>query len=244
MFVSVPLLHDEMGVDEEIARFFVDRKVPLNNSFWEKRYVYIGRANGFISIPVYYDLLYRIGVPKEILLAEEHIRFMEQLMHYAILHEKEKISFFEQLEKMNELLAGRIKNQLFFEELITYLTQPVLLPKGRLGLKNASLNRADAFLFVLCDLPLSNEQLSLAIEYWYALHPCYLILDDIYDYQEDKSAGEENIIIEWGGGQIGLEKAVKALDENARILERLSPKLSESIALHIEALHEKSFKLE
>jgi hypothetical protein len=169
---------------------------------------------------------------------------MEQLMHYAILHEKEKISFFEQLEKMNELLAGRIKNQLFFEELISYLTQSVLIPKGRLGLKNASLNRTDAFLFVLCDLPLSNEQLASAIEYWYALHPCYLIFDDIHDYDQDKLAGEENIIIEWGGGQIGLEKAIKALEENAAILERLNPKLSESIALHIEDFQEKSFKLD
>jgi hypothetical protein len=244
MFVSVPILHNELGVDEEIARFFVNRKVPVNNSFWERRYVYIGRANGFISIPVYYDLLYRMGVPRETLLADGHVRFMEQLMHYAILHEKEKISFFEQLEKINELLAGRIKNQFFFEELIAYLTQPVLIPRGRLGMKNPSLNRADAFLFVLCDLPLSVEQLSWAIEYWYALHPCYLILDDIHDYQEDKSAGEENVIMEWGGGKIGLEKAVKVLEESAGVLEKLNRKLGESIVLHIEVIKEPSFKLE
>ncbi len=29
MFVSVKSMHDNMGVDEEIARFFVDRKVPV-----------------------------------------------------------------------------------------------------------------------------------------------------------------------------------------------------------------------
>ena len=31
MFISVKHLHDDMGVDEKIARFFVDRKVPQNN---------------------------------------------------------------------------------------------------------------------------------------------------------------------------------------------------------------------
>ncbi len=244
MFVSVPQLSNEMGVDEEIARYFVNRKVPAHNSFWQKRFVYIGRANGYISIPVYYDLLYKIGISKEILLAEGHVQFMEQLMHFAILHEKEEISFFQQLEKMNELLAGRIRNQAFFEELISYLTQTVLLPMGRLGTPNPSLNRADAFLFVLCDLPLSENQLALAIKYWYALHPCYLIFDDIHDYQKDKSDGEENVIMEWGGGQKGLEKAIAVLEENAGILEKLNQKLSESIALYIEDLREQSIKLD
>ncbi|MFI5153924.1 MAG: hypothetical protein ACHQET_11360 [Chitinophagales bacterium] len=244
MFVSVSKLCYEIGLDEEIARYFVDRKVPANNSFWEKRFVYIGRANGYISIPVYYDLLYKIGISKEILLAEDHVQFMEQLMHYAILHEKQEISSFQQLERMNELLAGRIRDQAFFEELISYLTQSVLLPIGRLGTPNPSLNRADAFLFVLCDLPLSENQLTLAIKYWYALHPCYLIFDDIHDYQKDKSDGEENVIMEWGDGQKGLERAIAVLEENARILENLNQKLSESIALHIEELREQSIKLE
>jgi hypothetical protein len=233
-----------MGVDETIARFFVDRKVPANNSFWQKRLLYIGRANGFISIPVYYDILYRIGIPKEILLNEGHIYLMEQIMHYAILHEKQEISFFQQLEKINEMLAGRIKFQAFFEELINYLTQPELKPFGRLGLSLKSLNRADVFLFVLCDLPLTEKSLHDAIRYWYALHPSYLIFDDIYDYEKDKTDADENAVIELGGGKAGFEKAIEILQRNAEILREISPALCDSIYLHIDDIREKELNFE
>jgi hypothetical protein len=244
MFVSVRQLKEEMGVDEAIARFFVDRNVPANNSFWQKRLLYIGRANGYISIPVYYDILYRVGVQRENLLEEQHVYFMEQLMHYAILHEKKEISFFQQLQKINEMLAGRIKSQAFYEELLNYLTQPVLLPRQRLGLDLPSMNRADVFLFVLCDLPLSEKSIDDAIRYWYALHPSYLIFDDVYDYEKDKTAGEENVILELGGGIEGLEKAISILEKNAEILKEISPALCDSIYLHIEEVRERESKFE
>jgi hypothetical protein len=244
MFVSVKQLNEEMGVDETIARFFVDRKVPVNNSFWQKRLLYVGRANGYISIPVYYDILHRVGIPKQTLLDEKHIYFMEQIMHYAILHEKQEISFFQQLEKINELLAGRIRDNEFYEELISYLAQPELKPMGRLGLKQGSLNRADVFLFVLCDLPLSGKSLDEAIRYWYALHPSYLIFDDIYDYEKDKVEGEENAVMELGGGRVGLEKAIGILEQNAEILREISPALCDSIYLHIDDIREKELKFD
>src|ERR1700753_4240333 len=104
MFISVRNLHKNMGVDETIARFFVDRKVPPDNSFWRNRLVYISRGNGYISIPVYYDMLYRLGVPKELIMEESHVRFMEGIMHYAILAEFNEISFRQQLEEILKLL--------------------------------------------------------------------------------------------------------------------------------------------
>ena len=244
MFVSVKLLNEEMGVDLSLARFFVDRKVPSNNAFWKKRFLYIGRANGFISIPVYYDILRRIGVPVKALLDEQHVLFMEQLMHYAILHEKKEISFFQQLEKINEMLAGRIRDQSFYEELLNYLTQPALYPRGRLGRNFKTLNRADVFLYVLCDLPLESRMLDDAIRYWYAMHPSYLIYDDIYDYEKDKSDGEENVVMELGGGNLGLERAISILAQNAEVLKEINPALSDSIYLHIEDIREKEIKFE
>ena len=244
MFVSVNQLKEEMGVDETIARFFVDRKVPANNSFWQERLLYIGRRNGYISIPVYYDILFRIGVPREALLHEQHVYFMEQLMHYAILHEKNEISFFQQLEEINKMLAGRIRDQSFYEELLNYLTQTTLYPRGRLGLNYKTLNRADVFLYVLCDLPLQGEMLDDAIRYWYALHPSYLIFDDVYDYEKDKAEEEENAVMELGGGNEGLEKAISILAQNAEILREINPALCDSIYLHIEVIRERETKFE
>jgi hypothetical protein len=84
MFISVKHLHENMGVNEKIARFFVDRKVPEDNVFWKGKLLYISRGNGFMNIPVYYDILYRIGIPMEVLLEDGRVQCMERIMHFAI----------------------------------------------------------------------------------------------------------------------------------------------------------------
>jgi hypothetical protein len=216
-----------MGIDEKIARFFVDRKVPSDNIFWKNRLLYVGRGNGYISIPVYYDLLYRLGVPHQTLLAEDHLKLMEQIMHYAILVEFEKISFYQQLQEIKGVLSGRIKNEKFYNELLTYLEQPSLKPSGKLGMPIPSLNRADVFLFVLCDFILTDQQLEHAIAYWYALHTSYLLMDDIYDYKMDKQEREENSVIELGDGKTGFDRAFEMLRRNAEIIRSANPVLAD-----------------
>ena len=69
---------------------------------------------------------------------------------------------------------------------------------------------------MLCDLPLSDEQWQLAIRYWYALHPSYLIMDDIRDYAKDKEEGEENVVIDLGDGPEGFEKTFEMLRRNVK----------------------------
>ena len=119
-------------------------------------------------------------------------------------------------------------------ELITYLEQPVLRPLGKLGMSIPSLNRADVFLFILCDLFLSDQQTSQAITYWYALHTSYLLMDDIHDYKNDIQNKEENSIFELGVGNLGFEKAFEVLLGNAKTLKKINPLLGsyfeESIA--------------
>jgi len=226
MFVSVKYLHDDMGVDEKIARFFVDRKVPQDNIFWKKKLLYIGRGNGFISIPVYYDLLFRVGVPREALLSEVHIQFMERVMHFAMMVEHKEITFEEHLSEIQKILRRRIRNKKFYEALLEYLQQPVLKPKGYLGMPIPSLNRADVFLFILCDLPMHDEQIEMAVKLWYALHTSYLLMDDMCDYQADKDDNEENSVIELGDGEEGFDKAFELLKENANTIHGINPVLS------------------
>jgi hypothetical protein len=227
MFISVKQLRGDMDVDEEIARFFVNRKVPSGNVFWQNRLVYMPRGNGYLSIPVYYDLLYRIGIPKASLLSESHILLMEQIMHYAIQVEYGQISFADQLEELEKLLEGRIKNPEFFKELIAYLKQPVLKPSGTLGMQVPALNRADVFLFILCDLSLQVLDIQRAVRLWYALHTTYLLMDDIYDYHLDKQDFEENAIIELGDGKEGSIKAFDILNSNVELLHDVNPILSD-----------------
>jgi hypothetical protein len=237
MFVSVSYLRDNLGVDETIARFFVDRKVPQGNAFWRNRLLYVGWGNGFVSIPVYYDLLFRVGVPKEVLLAEEHVRLMENVMNYAIQVEFREISFEDQLQKIDALFSGS-HNKDLKKELLGYLQQDALKPVGRLGLTSSALNRADVFLFILCGLPMSTDQTAQAIRYWYALHPTYLLMDDMMDYSKDKDAGEENAILELGEGSAGFAAAFGILESNIETLREINPVLSHSLEERMEGLHD------
>jgi hypothetical protein len=216
-----------MGVNKMIGKFFVDRKPPENNSFWKGRLLYISFGNGFVSIPVFYDILFRIGIPLDVLLNEEHIIFMEQLMHYAILHEKREISLQEELNAIRNLLKGRIQDFKNFKALNLYLDQSVLKPLGPFGLMHPSLNRADVFLYVLCDLPLNEMQWQQAIRYWYALHPTYLIMDDVRDYAKDKEEGEENVVIELGEGTEGFEKTLELYRKNCETIHEINPLLAQ-----------------
>jgi hypothetical protein len=236
MFISVKNLHNNMGVDETIARFFVDRKVPAENIFWKNRLLYITRGNGYISIPVYYDLLFRAGISKELLLDEGHIKFMEDVMHNAILVEYNEISFAAHLDKIKALLIGRIKNPAFYNVLVPYLAQPQIKPMGELGMPVTSLNRADVFLFILCDLPITKEQTSAAIKYWYALHTTYLLMDDIYDYKIDKQDNEENAVIELGDDEEGFDKAVDIVKSNIKVIHEINPRLSVHFEQWLETL--------
>jgi len=236
MFISVKYLQNFMGVDQTIGRFFVDRRIPTDNAFWSKRLLYISRGNGFVSIPVYYDLLWRIGIPKEILLEERHVVLMERIMHYAIQFELEQITFEQQIELIKELFSDQIRNPDFFKQLTQYLAQPILKPLGNLGMEIPALNRADVFLFILCDLPMTKEQTDRAIVYWYALHPTYLLMDDIYDYQFDKQNKEENAIVELGDGEMGSRRALDILQQNAKLLAGINQPLSTFFAKSFSGL--------
>ena len=225
MFISVSQLERQMGVHKTIGRFFVDRKPPENNSFWKGRLLYVGLGTGYVFIPIYYDILHRIGLPITELLDERHIRFMEQLMHFATLHEANEISILEELEFVRIMLKGRIQNDKFYDSLNKYFDQLLLRPLGDLGLPYPALNRADVFLYVLCDLPLSAIQRNLAIKYWYALLPNYLIMDDIRDYDQDKENKDQNLILDLGDGTAAFEKAFELMQKNCEIINLINPLL-------------------
>jgi len=168
-----------------------------------------------------------MGIPQNVLLAEEHIQFMEQVMHYAIQHEMGEISFQTQIESIQNLLIGRLKNSDFYGELLLYLAQKELKPLGKLGMEVPALNRADVFLFILCDLPLAEPQNQLAVTYWSALHSTYLLMDDINDYQFDKQNSDENAIMELGDDKDGFSKAFSILNTNITVLEEINTSIAQ-----------------
>ena len=77
---------------------------------------------------------FRFGMPLEILLDEQHIQFMERLMHFAILQEKNEITVTEELKCIRALLKKRVRDQYHYDLLNRYLDQQVLKPLGPFGL--------------------------------------------------------------------------------------------------------------
>jgi hypothetical protein len=177
---------------------------------------------------------------RELILDEQHVTLMERLMHFAILQERSLISVGEELKSIQSLLNGRVKDEQRFNALNKYLDQPVLKPMDDFGLNYPSLNRADVYLYVLCDLPLTEEQWKLAIRYWYALHPTYLILDDLRDYEKDKTAGEENILLELGEDGQQVERALDLIEANCVILEEANPLLADFFRSYEEVISRRS----
>jgi hypothetical protein len=236
MFMSVGQLETQMGVNKTIGRFFVDRKPPENNNYWKKRLLYVSFGNGYLFIPVYYDILHRIGIPLEVLLNEAHIFFMEQIMHFSHLQETNDISKEEEQKLIRDLLKDRVHNKPFYESLTKYQDQVVRMSQDVFGTNYPALNRADTFLYVLCDLPLNVLQLRQALRYWYALLPSYLILDDIRDYADDKSNGEENVVIDLGEGRGAYEDAFAILRKNSEVMGEINPLMAELLLNQLEDL--------
>jgi len=239
MFKSISFFEKDLGVDKRIARFFVDRRVPKENAYWKGRLIYISSGNGYNIMPIFYDILYRIGIPLESLLEEQHILFMEEILHLAALEETKVIDKATELSTITGLLKGRIKDEAAFARLHAYLSQPRPLPTGEFGTPYPALNRADNFLFVLCDLPVTEAQWKLALRYWYAVITTILLLDDLSDYEKDKREGEENAVLEMGEGIEGFRKAEILMSEAAVTLNEISPAFSAVAQISFD--HKKDF---
>ena len=77
MFTSKDDLKLGYGVDMEIGKFLTDRKVPEDNLYWKNRLLYIIPMPGYLFIPLYMDIQFRLGLPKAELLSEQHLQLLE-----------------------------------------------------------------------------------------------------------------------------------------------------------------------
>ena len=227
MFTSKTELVESMGVDPEIAAFFVDRQPPQNNLYWKGRYLYVARGTGYLFIPLFFDLQVKAGVPSEVLLQEEYVQTMEQLLHIAAAYEFGEKEFSVHIQEIEELVTPRAVNQSLFNELHAYFNQVPLVKKGRIGTDNPALNRGDAFLYLLTTIQLPDEVLAVVLDCWYQLVPTFLLLDDIMDFQEDRNNQEENSLAFYGYNAAGIKQAIAVARQNFTALKKLNPVLCE-----------------
>lgn len=218
-------LADEQGIDYEIAAFFADRTPPANNQFWKGKYVYLSNSLGYTIIPFLFDLQHKLGVEKSILLDEKHIRLMEDGFDLMSKYEAKQIGYEDFIGDCKVLFAPTVVHNEFFNDLLLHLNNGTPL-HYTLGSPVKALNRADAFFFTLCDIPVDEQLLKRIIKAWSYVKVNALILDDINDLEPDRINGEENSIIELGGNEAAMEKIQSLFYENAKSLAGINSRLA------------------
>ena len=226
MFLSKDDLKLGFGIDLDIAAHYVDRKVPEGNLYWEGRHLYVNTMPGFIFMPVFTDLLRRCVVKKELLLSTAFIELAEAVMHSAAVQEAEGRSMISHYEECLELARHVSENPYFWNALDAHFHgRPV--PGGlKLGTPFRSLNRADAYLCVLCVLPFDAEQAALYLEAWYAMITVYLITDDLEDIRQDLKDQEDNVAIEAGLNEEGAKVIEGMVASAMNSMQRINPVLA------------------
>ena len=222
MVVTKHFLAEKLGLDFEIAGFFADRKVPADNLYWHKRFLYLTFGTGYLFIPVIIDALYKAGVHKATLINEERTARMETALHIVARHETKQLGFEEYINQISAVFQPHVVHQDLFDDLLLYFNggKPTTY---KLGTVVPALNRADAFLFTFTDLPVDKSTLQTLIAIWYHVAVTVLMLDDLVDLDDDRNKGEENAILELGDNQLAVAQAATMINSDLEGLETINP---------------------
>jgi hypothetical protein len=230
MFLSKDDLKLAYGVDLEIGARYIDRSIPEGNLYWQQRKIYIPESPGYYFMPIFSDILFRLGLSKDFLLSETIFKVAEEILHSAALLEYKKIGWPEHIRQLKEAICPHVTNDVFYRKLLEYLDVPDRpSSNGLFGTKFPSLNRADSYLLLLACLPSEGFNLDSAIKAWYALMTYFLILDDLVDIKDDLKNKEENAFIEAGFHPLGLKTIEEMISDSHDILLGINPVLANRI---------------
>ncbi|HRP34227.1 MAG TPA: hypothetical protein PKV73_20165 [Agriterribacter sp.] len=240
MFTSKDDLKLDYGVDMEIGKFLTDRTVPENNLYWKNRLLYIPSMPGYLFIPMYMDIQFRLGIPKSELFAEQHMQLLEAILHSAARLESKLINFDQHVEECIALTKPQCKNPSLLQDLTWYFSGQKQNATIELGTPYPSLNRADAYLFSLCYFNVDQNKKKQLVDAWYALITYYLIVDDLKDIQTDFEQQEENALLEAGLSQQGANAIDELLQKSYRIMNSINPVIANRIDHKIQRVNVKT----
>lgn len=229
MFLSADDLKLSYGVDMEIGRTYVDRKVPEGNRYWQKRHLYIPPVTGYFFMPIFSDLAYRSGIPLSELLSERYLSLAERILDSAGRLEGREIDWDTHVAECIGAASADIRNPGFLQDLRHYFSGQRALASIPLGTPYPSLNRADTYLFSLCTIPFNDDVKARVVEAWYALMTYFLILDDLVDIRDDFRDKEENAVIEAGLTAQGAQIIERMIKESHDSMERINPVMANRI---------------
>ncbi len=229
MFLSKDDLKLSYGVDLEIGKFFVDRRVPANNAYWQKKHLYMNPQPGYVFIPIYTDLAYRIGIPKQELLSEKYLILMEQVMDSAARQEIHGIPMKEHIQECIELSRQHCNNERFLNSLIGFFKEEKTNTGIVYGTPFPSLNRAHAYLFSLSALDFDLETEKKLVDAWNALMIFFLVKDDLVDISDDLKNNDNNMVLEAGLNEDTTEVISKLLELSYSTLHQVNQVMSNRV---------------
>lgn len=222
MFVSAKQLVNTYGIDNAIARFFVDREPPADNLYWHEKLLYLRPAPGYLFIPLIVDLLSKLGIEKQQLLSEEFVSTMEQTGHISALEETKRITDKEAIQKCEEIIKNNSKNELWLKNVTNYFSGKTDNLINALATPFKSLHRGDVFLFSLCSLQFPQSLFVQVTQQWFALISTLLLLDDAEDIESDKKTGDENAFLESGLTAAGINRITLLIEQNIKKIDSVN----------------------
>lgn len=225
MVVTSRILQEKMGVDPEIADYFANqRPVPANNLFWNNKRIYLSSGFGFLTIPFAFDLMFKCGISKSVLLDDRHVTLMENGFDQLKRYENQLISSEDFLNACKQLLKEHIKQPNLASDLFSLFSG--MSPRFfQFEQQFKALARSDSFLFTLVDMDVADKWVSDFLPYWYALARPILLLDDFKDLMEDRVSNDENTIIELGNDKAAILKAYELGLQDLNLLQSINPEL-------------------
>ena len=242
MFVSTEYLVVNYGVDEKIARYFVDREPPADNLYWHEKLLYLRPSAGYIFIPLIVDLLYKSGIERDELLGSEFVSVMEEILDVSVLEESKKIDAATAIQQCSEFVKKTCKSVAWNNDVLDYLSGKHNFI-DRLASPFKALHRGDMFLFCFCALHIPKEKEHQIVEQWFALITTLLLHDDADDVQRDLKNGDENAFLEHGLNAHNIAVAENLIKKNMTTISLLNKTMAVTLERQFKELLKKPLQL-
>lgn len=229
MFISSSFLSISYGVDDKIARFFVDREPPADNLYWKDKLLYLRPAPGYLFIPLIVDLLFKLGLERQQLLSEKFVGVMEQIGHISALEETGRVNEKEAIESCLKVVKDICKNREWYNSLSDFFNNGTGNFFRGLSTPFKALHRGDLFLASICSLRFPGELSEKIAEFWFALISTLLLLDDAEDIETDKKTGDLNAFLESGLDPRGVETILQLVSKNLRKISTLNGNMAHQL---------------
>lgn len=239
MFLSANALVVQYGIDERIAKFFVDREPPKDNLYWKGKLLYLRPQPGYIFLPLITDLYFRSGISLDQLLNDDYVGLLEQIGHYSAQQEFHIISEQQAIEISAALVDGHPAAEPLLGELKAYFAAQDGNPISAIATPFRALHRGDLFLFSLCALEADAAKKIELVRTWFALISTLLLLDDAEDYNNDRDAGDENAFVESGSNREGFDRIKQLLAANLDHLAAINRTMANALHLKFGAMADK-----